>query len=172
MLSNVTASCWVLIGVISSLGRQGAEQRLSVRQSYMRLGNAGRLVCFRFVLGATNSSRSTEWKRRALKEDELFSDITWVDTEDRNCAKKSFLWLWHASRQNVLSAAWIGKADDDSFINTLALEADLKQLGTVVNPHTQPAVVGLINLATAWSPLEGRPPTSYAGRPWYGCCYH
>lgn len=99
----------------------------------------------------------------ALQESRLHGDITWLATADNNCARKAFLWLEHAARSHA-GAAWIGKADDDSFINTVALEADLRGLEGL-DPRARPALVGLINIATAWSPLEGRALGSHAGRP-------
>ena len=154
------SGCDVLLGVVSSLTDAGRLLRAAVRQSYAH--EAAR-VCVRFLVG--NASLLPPGRRRfvapALDESRASgNDLVWLHADDRNCASKTFAWFTFAARHAPASTKWIAKADDDTFVQTDALAADLAALQDDANPPR--VMAGHINWASTWAPVS---PGSLAGKP-------
>ena len=141
------SECWAVIGVLSitvELFSEGETARRLIRRNAERFGRERQSVCFRFVLGALpvtklggNSSVALE---RLYREELEHRDIVRLRAPDENCGAKAFAWFQHAVAA-FPGAAWIGKADSDTFVNVEALQADLAALD-IVNGL---AVVGQFN---------------------------
>ena len=149
------SKCWAVLGVLTVFSTSGAKLRRHIRESYLRFGNAGRSVCVRFVLGAPSASVAADTRGRVQHERATHADLVMVEAHDENCAAKSFAWFQHAGRAYG-GAAWIGKADSDTFIQLESLEADLRSLGAVRH-----AVVGQFQWAATWLPAAA----TGAGKP-------
>ena len=138
--------CWAVIGVLSQLGAVGESYREAIRGSYLRDGDDD--ICIRFVLGAprppsnasgTSGSASTGAAARAQRQHAAAAareatsrgDIVVLPgVPDSNCASKAFAWLAHAATAYP-GAAWVGKADQDTYIRLPALAQDLRHLSAL-----------------------------------------
>ena len=138
--------CRLLLGVISSLMETGRQLRLAVRQAHAA-SQSSSATCIQFVLGNRSLPRGRSKQRAQAAASE--PDLAWLDADDRNCAEKSYAWFFYAARWAPPGVLWVGKADDDSFVRTDALLADLAPL-----ERTRWVVAGHFNWAASWL-LEG-----------------
>ena len=128
-----SSECWAVVGVLSVVSESGSVARQLLRRAWQRfehprsqLGGHDN-VCFRFVLGTPCSGTNQTIIDSTRVEASRYQDVVWLDVDDSNCGQKSFAWLQHAAAA-YSGAAWIGKADSDTFVQPLALAADLRTL--------------------------------------------
>ena len=159
----LSSPCWAVVGVLSVVNRAGRETRALIRSSYMRLAGAEG-VCTRFVLGRQPSRRvgpkEAQLRHAAEVEASVHGDVVWLDARDDECGSKSLAWFRHASQRGTFpSAAFIGKADEDTFIRIDLLQRDLRLLR-----HSSPADRTAIG-QFAWVHWEAEPSDKAPGRP-------
>ena len=162
--------CWAVLGVLSKL--VDVQARAFIRTSAARSVHS---ICSRFVVGdvlernLSAAERSTVDRERAASDLVLFRGM-----RDDDCGRKTFVWFRHALRA-FPTAAWIGKADTDTFVQLRALEADLLSLSADVSADAASGannvIVGQFSWAASWSfdqpPLVDADHESriHAGRP-------
>lgn len=167
------AGCWAVIGVISAVAGKTirgtpdpanihAKRRQRIRSTFFQYARLeGSQVCFVFVLGK-NASGVVDASGGAVLEAQRDKDLVWVDAQDTNIAAKAFAWFYAAVRE-LPHAAFVGKCDDDTFVQPAALAKDLRTLGEGGLHY-----VGQIMWITGWTPVAGPRGEAGAGKP---CLY-
>jgi hypothetical protein len=167
-----TFPCTVIaLGYTSGSEFAGAAMRTQIRQTHAALAPPGNVVCLSFVFGSQPpthphrrraAQRWPEFRERTRAEDAEPPNHRgpprqlWADVADDD-AKKVLHWFTEAARQAW--APFIGKADDDAFIQPAHLAADLEGL-------TSMSLYGAFQLMPDWrAEGAGHSAASSAGHP-------
>jgi hypothetical protein len=144
------AHCYAVIGVLSVGVRMGAEvsghsssgasalaRRNRIRETYKTLPNVGRTMCVVFVLGLEKPDAVLT--EAQVAEARMHRDLVWVRAPDSITGFKAYAWFRAAAHELTGSALrFIGKADEDEYVQTQQLEDDLRKMR--VPPDEDPAM--------------------------------
>lgn len=127
-----------------------ALRRQAMRESVFRLPGAGSEVRFAFVLGLDAEGRPAR-ARELAGEVAAHRDLAWVEAPDGMIAAKTFAWFFAATSELPPTVRFVGKMDDDTFVQPAQLLADVRAL-----PPGGLHYVGNFLFITAWVPATDR----------------
>jgi hypothetical protein len=144
------AHCWAVIGIMTRANAV-AEVRERIRATMLQQPPTPRAtICFRFVLGGHASQKLHE-------ESTSYGDMVLLEADDSSLSIALKVAAWHAFAVRACPVAkFIGKTDDDTFVNTATLARLLRRV------QDELAYVGKFQWVPRWL-LDD--PSRIAGQP-------
>ena len=122
---------FIVLGVVSNcMWANSFERRQWIRETWKTYANVGKTMHVVFIVALLQSDLSpipTDMERRLRVEAERYGDVLLLEgvPERKSPCLKTMAWFRHAVR-NYPYAPFIAKTDDDAFVHTIKLEANIR----------------------------------------------
>ena len=135
---SVGVGPFMALGVVSNvMWGNSFERRQLIRDTWKTYSNVGRTVHVVFVVGMLQANLAPippETADRIRKEQEKHGDLLILESvpERKSPCLKTMAWFRHATK-TYPNAPFVAKTDDDAFVQTIKLEANVRRF--VGQPH-------------------------------------